>query len=96
MGRIKRDYCTENCTGTAEYTDHEIYGIQAGAMTPFGPMSDEFQIRCLKCGHERLETIPKVRKRKTTWPYYHEGVGVNFESESHEKKFAAANKLTKE
>lgn len=37
-----------------------------------------------------------VPKKKTTWPYYHEGCGVTFESESHEQKYTKAHGMTKE
>lgn len=51
---------------------------------------------CDLCG-KRTELAPaaKVPKKKTTYPYYHEGCGVRFESESHEQKFAKAHKLEK-
>lgn len=90
----KLAYCSAICAG-ASHTEHEIYGIKKGEETPFGPMVDQFQYRCLSCGHESLRDIPRVSKRKTTWPYYNESCGVTFESESHEQKYAAVNKLEK-
>jgi transcription elongation factor Elf1 len=59
--------------------------------------SDEFNVlECDTCGARHDRKAAQVPKKKTTWPYYHEGAGVRFESESHEQKYAAANNLTKE
>lgn len=57
---------------------------------------DQQVLECEGCGclaHKQKAVVPK---KKTTWPYYHEGCGVTFESESHEQKYAKANNLTKE
>lgn len=51
---------------------------------------------CESCGFERqFGPAPSVSKKKTTWPYYHEGTGMRFESESHEQKYAKHHKLEK-
>ncbi len=52
---------------------------------------------CEACANVRqYGPAPAVPKKKTTWPYYHEGCGVRFESESHEQKYTKAHGMTKE
>lgn len=72
-------------------TAYDIYGILQGEETPFGPMANQLKVRCTSCGHEALESIPSRTKRKLTFPYYHPGYDVNFESESHQDKWMKAN-----
>lgn len=72
---------------------HELLGIKQGEETPFGRMSDEYVLKCTACGKEKLETIPKARVRKRSWPYYNESAGVTFTSDSHEKSYVKANNL---
>lgn len=48
---------------------------------------------CQENNHKEPATVPK---KKTTWPYYHGGCGVTFESEAHEKKYTQAHGMTKE
>jgi len=51
---------------------------------------------CEECREEFvIGCAPPVPKKKTTWPYYHEGTGMRFESESHEQKYAKHHKLEK-
>lgn len=54
------------------------------------------QLKCKTCGNIHHEVIPKVSKKKQSWPRYHEGLGQSFESESHEKKWTKANGYTPE
>ena len=61
----------------------------------YGQETEMQIIQCDICGGVSHKNVAKVPKRKTTYPYYHEGCGVRFESESHEQKFAKANKLEK-
>lgn len=74
--------------------EHVFKGIQPGEQTPFGKMADEQIWKCSWCGYEHLENIPRRRCHKRTWPYHNDSAGVTFESESHEQKYCAANKLT--
>lgn len=69
-------------------TLHRVLGL--------GESGDQV-LSCDKCTNTSTKVAPqRISRKKTTWPYYHEGCGMTFESESHEQKFAAANKLTKE
>lgn len=52
-------------------------------------------LECDKCGSKHMKVPAVVPKKKTTWPYYNGSVGVTFESESHEMKYAKANNLEK-
>lgn len=57
---------------------------------------DEMNIlECETCGVKHDRAVAPVPKKKTTWPYYHEGTGMRFESESHEQKYAKHHKLEK-
>lgn len=75
-------------------TLHQIVGIQPGEETRFGKMADQYRVRCQECQSEALESIPKRRCHKRTWPYYNESAGVTFESDSHEQKYVKDNNLT--
>lgn len=78
----------ENCPREGMSWSHKQVGVDE---------NDNRVLECEICGC-KFATKPaaKVSKKKTTWPYYHEGCGVTFESESHEQKYAKANNLTKE
>lgn len=81
-------YVMQECACVGSLTSHMVLGT--------APEGSHNIVQCEKCAHVKGRPIARVTKRKTTWPYYHEGCGVRFESESHEQKYAAANKLTKE
>ena len=57
--------------------------------------SDSQILQCDKCGSTSWRTAPAITKniKRRSWPYYNESAGVNFESESHEKKYVKENKL---
>lgn len=59
----------------------------------FGKGALFYKLRCSSCGFEDWYVVPKISKKKRTWPYYNESCGVEFESESHETKYVKENKL---
>lgn len=65
-------------------------------MRLLGRMDDQNILECETCGVKHDRKACEVPKKKTTWPYYHGGCGVTFESESHEQKYTAAHGMTKE
>lgn len=92
-GKSKYRYCTQNCQGIKEI-QHNLVGVLRGEDTPFGKMADQLQWQCTSCNHVALESIPKRRCHKRTWPYYNESVGETFVSESHEQAYVKKNNLT--
>lgn len=88
MGRYLSGRCPNSkCENFAQTWSHPLVGVddEGGRV-----------LRC-ECGsHIHIDPAPKVSKKKTTWPYYHGGCGVTFESESHEQKYTKAHGMTKE
>lgn len=86
-------YCSGNdsaCISNKEgkQVEHKILGVEYPCGT-----APNWRVKCSSCGHEDFVVIPKISKKKRTWPYYNESAGVTFESESHETKYAKDNNL---
>ena len=82
----------------ARYYVHDCYFCQKRTSQRLDRVADiGVQVLiCEVCTTRNNKKAAEVPKKKTTWPYYHEGCGVRFESESHEKKYTAAHGMTKE
>lgn len=93
--KIVRTYCVgAKCLkeNACDMVDHEVLGL----FKEEGRTATYRHLKCTLCGHVIQEVIPSISKRKTTYPYYHEGLGQTFSSESHEQSWTKANGYTKE
>ena len=91
--KTKFIYCrNEKCyqASPSGKTEHHLKGT---AQNPAGT-AVELVWECGKCGERHQEPMPTARCHKRTWPYHNASVGMTFESESHEQKYCAENKLT--
>lgn len=80
-------FVQQNCSACKCMTSHVVLGT--------GEESGKLLVQCEACAKLADRPIAKVSKKKTTYPYYNGSAGMTFESESHEMKFAKANKLEK-
>lgn len=56
---------------------------------------DKNILQCESCQMLHEREVAVVPKKKTTYPYYNASCGMDFESQSHEMKYAKANNLEK-
>lgn len=58
---------------------------------------DQWAGQCEKCGQMNTREAPHRTKSAHKWvyPYFHSGLGVKLESESHEQKIVKEQKLEK-
>jgi len=88
-------FFVHDCEKCGKKTHQVLIGYNEDGLQVLSCGDDTSDPKGRSCGQENLKKPAEVTKKKTTWPYYHEGTGMRFESESHEQKYAKHHKLEK-